>query len=300
MRCSAIIEEAVSRDIECVIVGRLGGLDWVEARLKAIRALHFEDQGAFQIALGEDVLVIDSYDIPITDRFIQPNEWRLVVSISDDVTPTYAADLVIHPSIDFIPQGVGQAKLITGAKYIPFRKSISKSKVPNSTSVGKVVVFGGGSDQYNFALFMAQGLAKIEEFESAVFFSNSHSQIKSLDSRFEVKNFGPLLDAELDNAALVFTTASTSSLEIIAREIPLGVCCVAENQVSYFEALTKNQLAAGIGRYNPAGNWEIDWIMVTQLLLDSDFRRKLLETSKGFVDLLGSQRIVDEILTLLN
>ena len=118
MRCSAIIEEAVSRDIECVVVGTLGGLKWLESRLKTIGAQHFEDQDNFEVAKGEDILVIDSYHLPIDESFIQENNWKLVVSIADDVTPNYNASLIVHPGIDTISNHQNNTKIITGKDYV--------------------------------------------------------------------------------------------------------------------------------------------------------------------------------------
>ena len=163
-----------------------------------------------------------------------------------------------------------------------------------------MIIFGGGSDKFNFACAMALGLANIPEFNRAVFISDLQTEIESMDSRFEVKVFGTELDAELESADLVFTTASTSSLEIIAREIPLGICCVANNQKSYFDALTDLEIAAGIGEHSTTGDWELHWVMIRKLIRGSNFRRMISRNSKGYFDLLGSQRIVDEILSLVN
>jgi spore coat polysaccharide biosynthesis predicted glycosyltransferase SpsG len=300
MRCSAIIEEAVSRNIECVVVGTLGNLKWLETRLKTIGALHFENQDNFEITKGEDILIIDSYNLPIDESFIQEKNWRFVVSVVDDVTPDYNATLLVHPGIDSIPLDQNNTSVITGKDYVPFRKSIVKSKNTIKGHVENIIVFGGGSDKRNFACAMAQGLANMPGFDRAVFFSDFQKEIESADSRFEVKFFGTDLDTELDNADLVFTTASTSSLEIIAREIPLGICCVADNQKSYFDALTDLEIAAGIGEYSFSGEWELNWVMINKLIRDSSFRRMITKNSKGYFDLLGSQRIVDRILGLLN
>ena len=300
MRCSAIIEEAVSRNLECIVVGNLGGLGWLESHLQNIGATHVEDESKYQIDKGKDVLIIDSYFLSTTGSFLQEQNWKLVVSISDDLTPKYKAALVVHPGIDQFSLTQSSAKLITGKKYIPLRKSISKSKLGAQVNDPKVVVFGGGSDKHNFALYMALGLTKMQGYKSVTFFSSLDREIRSLNSRFDVKNFGPALDAELESADLVFTTASTSSLEVIAREIPLGICCVANNQISYYEALTELEIAAGIGKRLSAEDYELEWGKIHLLIVDASFRQRLKEKSQGFLDLSGSQRILDEIERLLS
>jgi len=299
MRCSAIIEEAVSRNMNCVVVGKLGGLDWLKSHLQKIGATHVEDENEFHINKDGDVLIIDSYHLPTTASFLQEKKWRLVVSISDEVTPKYNVALVVHPGIDSFTLVENNAKLLTGKNYIPLRKSISKRKLGEQVTAPKIVVFGGGSDKHNFALFMALGLAKMQGYKSVMFFSSLDREIRSLNSRFEVRAFGPALDTELESADLVFTTASTSSLEVIAREIPLGICCVADNQISYYEALTELEIAVGIGKLRSAEDYKLDWEKIHQLIVDASFRQRLQEKSQGFLDLSGSQRILDEIERLL-
>jgi spore coat polysaccharide biosynthesis predicted glycosyltransferase SpsG len=298
MRCSAIIEEATARGISCVVIGRLGGVRWLEDRLISIRALHYENEESFQIADGEDILVIDSYEIPVTHEFIQPKNWKAVVSISDDATPDYLTSLVIHPGIDEFRNAENAIRVLKGAQFIPFRKSIKKSLREKNSPLRKIVIFAGGIDNFGFALNLARNLKEVREFNEAVFFSNSQAEITSLDSRFIVRDFGPLLDAELENADLVFTTASTSSLEIIAREIPVGICFSVDNQIPYFDALIKEEVAFGIGNLSPAKHWELNQAAIERLIADSNLRDQLSTNSSGFLDLLGGQRLVDEILKL--
>ena len=298
MRCSAIIEEATARGISSVVIGRLGGIGWLEDRLISIGALHYENEESFPIADGEDILIIDSYEIPVTHEFIQPKNWKTVVSISDDATPNYLASLVIHPGIDEFRNAENEIRVLKGAKFIPFRKSIKKSLRMKNSPLHKIVIFAGGIDNFGFALNLARYLKEISDFSEAVFFASAQSEITSLDSRFVVRDFGPLLDVELEDADLVFTTASTSSLEIIAREIPVGICFSVDNQISYFEALIKEEVAFGIGNLNPAKNWELNKLAIERLIGDSNLRHQLSTNSSGLLDLLGSQRLVDEILKL--
>ncbi len=298
MRTSAIIEEAVHRGIGCVVVGSLGGMAWLEERLRNVGARHFEDPFQFQLDNVNDILVIDSYELPLNDSFIQPHRWKSVVSISDHVTPKYLADLVIHPGIDQVFRPSGDSKFLTGPNFVPFRKSIRKSSRPDYDSVYKIVVFAGGADKFGFGSAMATGLAKLPAFQTAVFFTNSKDGIVQLDPRFEAMDIGFTLDKELETADLVFSTASTSSLEIVAREIPLAVCFTVENQVPYFDALVHQGLAQGIGGLDSQGHWKLDWGSISAVISDSRVRRKLLSNSSGYFDLLGSKRIVDEILKL--
>jgi len=295
MRCSAIIEEAVSRNIRCVVVGHMGGIKWLENRLIQIGATFVEDWDDFQISKESDVLVIDSYEIPVTDSFIQPTRWKSVVSIADDETPNYTSNIVIHPGLDSISEKQSGTKFLTGAEYIPLRRGIQKSKKYNFSKVNKVVIFGGGSDKFEMASALANELISIKQFERAFFLTDLKHEIASLDPRFQVVEIGAALDNVLVDADLVFTTASTSSLEIIAREVPLAVCSSVNNQTPYLKALVDQGLAVGVGSINNSGTWNLDSKSIKALFTDPNLRYQLRKKSSGFLDLLGSQRIVNEI-----
>lgn len=295
MRCSAIIEEAVSRDIECIVVGSMGGIEWLERRLMQLGTTYLEDWKNFQFSKVTDVLVIDSYKISVTDRFIQPRNWKSIVNIADEETPNYTSNLIIHPGIDSISDKKSGARILTGPDFIPLRRNIKKSEIFNNREVKKVVVFGGGSDKFHFASAIANELIEIKLFENAVFFTDSNQEISTLDSRFQIIEFGAALDDVLIDADLVFTTASTSSLEIIAREIPLAVCSSVSNQEPYLRALSEKRLALGVGSLDSSGNWNLDSALIGELFNDPNHRYQLRRNSFGFLDLLGSQRIVNEL-----
>ena len=131
-----------------------------------------------------------------------------------------------------------------------------------------------------------------------MFFSNQRSEIEKLDDRFKVLDFGDCLDAEIETSDLVLTTASTSSLEVIARELPLGVVCAASNQIRNYHALGENEIAAQIGERDSMGLWSFDLVALSKLINDFNYRTRLVNNSTGILDLEGSRRIVDIILEL--
>ncbi len=298
MRCSAIIEEAISRNISCAIVGHMGGIKWLENRLTQLGVKLFEDCSEFQISKKSDVLIIDSYRIPVSNSFIQPTRWKSVVNIADEETPNYSSSLVIHPGIDSIKEKQSGGKFLTGPKYIPLRRDIQKSNKYSFAKVKKVVVFGGGSDKFKLASAVAGELKNVKQFESAYFLTDLKDEISSIDSRFQVVEFGPALDSFLADADLVFTTASTSSLEVVAREIPLAVCSSVDNQKSYLKALVDRGLAVGVGSLNNSETWKLEKNVIQDLFTDPNLRFQMREKSSGFLDLLGSHRIVNEIQNL--
>ncbi len=298
MRCAAVIEEAQTRDFECVLVGNLGGIVWLENYLSSLRVKVITSADDFRLKAKYDTLILDSYSIPKFEPFIQAENWKSVIVISDDSTPKYLADLVIHLSLSELNNEGINTRHISGSKFIPFRKSIQKSKNPVNIEVKKVLIFAGGTDQLNFAWSMANGLAHIHDFVQAVFISNLSDEITSIDPRFVTRPFGSAIDLELLDADIVFTTASTSSLEIIAREIPLGICYAADNQVPYFNNLVQRGLAIDIGKIETNDRWNLNWERIGLLLSDYSVRKRILKNAEGFFDLQGARRIVDEIVKI--
>ena len=100
MRSSAIAEEAIARGIPSFFVGKISDLTWVSERIRGLGFIQvLENSSEFIPDENEDILIIDSYEIPTDDVFVQLRNWSKVVSIFDELTPDYSCDLRIHPSL---------------------------------------------------------------------------------------------------------------------------------------------------------------------------------------------------------
>ena len=72
MRSSAIAEEAISRGVPCLFVGKISELDWVRERIRGLGFMQvFENTSEFVPDKNQDILIIDSYEIPADHEFIQ-------------------------------------------------------------------------------------------------------------------------------------------------------------------------------------------------------------------------------------
>lgn len=299
MRCSAIAEEAISRGISAMLVGSTGGLAWLDKRLDelGIDVLSIQDFQYFEFSVG-DVLVTDSYSSQKIEHFISRSNGIRVVALIDNVTPEHDADLFIHPGLDGSWFSGERAKFIFGANFIPLRKSIKKLDVGLGAKLNKLLVFGGGTDPFGFGPAIAESLRGHEGFQEAVFFSSAESGIEELDNRFRVMPVGAALDVEIEDADLVFTTASTSSLEIVAREIPLGIGCAVANQSNYYKALSELNVSIPLGVRMIHGKWNLDYDSMWELITNAKLRENLIVNARGFIDLHGARRILDAILDL--
>jgi spore coat polysaccharide biosynthesis predicted glycosyltransferase SpsG len=297
MRCSAIAEEAIAQGLDCILVGSLGGVHWLEKRYADIEC-HVIPVGDFQKSQKGDVLIIDSYSLQRDDKFITQNAWKFRVDIVDEFTPVRDSDLFIHPGLESKWFKGDREKFLFGPKFIPIRKSITKNLVHKPKKLSKLVVFGGGTDTYGFAKVMSRELCGLYGFDQAIFFSTDQEYIEKIDSRFRVISFGDTLDHELIDADLVFTTASTSSIEVIVRELPLGVACSVDNQFAFYEALINARIAESVGERVTSGAWKMRSDAIKRLIADINFRDELRMATHDFIDLSGAKRILDAIIAI--
>jgi spore coat polysaccharide biosynthesis predicted glycosyltransferase SpsG len=297
MRCSAIIEEARARGIECLLVGSFGGIQWIEERYANLKCPVIS-QDAFSDSQQGDVLILDSYLIASDDKFVTQHQWRATVDITDEKTPLRNFNLTIHPGLSGDWFKGNRANFLFGPRYVPIRKSILKSLDNQPGKSTRIVIFGGGTDTHGFAKIIALELRGLLGFDQAIFFSQDKNYIEKLDTRFHVLPVGRALDEELSKANIVFTTASTSSLEVVAREIPLGVGCSVDNQIEYFKALGRSKVAAQIGERVTSGVWKMRSDVIKKLIRDGNFQKELRTATHDFIDLDGTKRIVDAIISL--
>jgi len=297
MRCSAIIEEAHARGIECLLVGSLGSIQWIEERYVTVKCPVISQED-FRNSQRGDVLILDSYSIASDDKFVTQHQWRSTVDISDEKSPVRNFNLIIHPGLSGDWFTGNRANFLFGPKYIPIRKSILKGLGSQPGKPTRIVIFGGGTDTYGFAKNMGHELRNLSGFDQAIFFSSERDYIEKLDPRFHVLPLGRALDEELSKANIVFTTASTSSLEVVARELPLGVACSVDNQIEYFEALESSKVAAQIGERVTSGSWKMRSDVIKNLINDEKFQEELRSATHDFIDLDGAKRIVDAIISL--
>jgi len=300
MRSSAIAEELIARGENVVFVGQISDLPWVEERITSLGFIQIHnDPGDFNSNPNSDVLLLDSYEIPVSDDFINSENWLHIVAIVDELTPSYLCTLRIHPGLDSNWVGDSKVPILAGPKYIPFRSSISK----NIHAVGqeqhelKIAVVAGGSDPYGLVNEIAKILSVIPEQFEVYLFSNSVLG-SSLDTRFHVIEVGQQLDELTKSVDLVLTTSSTSSLEFLARGHCVGIICAVDNQEQYYNSLGELAVAAQIGFRNSDKEWKLDKEKISLLITSSELRANLLEKAKGLIDFKGASRIVDAIRTL--
>lgn len=297
MRSSAIAEEAIARGIPSFFVGKISDLTWVSERIRGLGFIQvLENSSEFIPDENEDILIIDSYEIPTDDVFVQLRNWSKVVSIFDELTPDYSCDLRIHPGLTKAWPKRFSGSTLSGPKFVPLRKSIKNSTENTPKGTLEVLVVGGGSDAYGFVPAVVNLLTQLTQDFHATIFTNSFLSM-DLGERFTVSEIGLNLDLIANTADLVFTTASTTSLEFLARGSAVAIGCAVDNQELYYKELSGGDYAAPIGEFLN-NEWHLDAELIQELLSSETFRVTLKANSANLIDLNGAKRIVDEILKL--
>jgi spore coat polysaccharide biosynthesis predicted glycosyltransferase SpsG len=129
----------------------------------------------------------------------------------------------------------------------------------------------------------------------------SDSDIQSKTGKvFRVFPVGPEMDKIISEVDLVITTAGTSCLEFIAREIPTGIVSVTENQDSNYKELSARKLVEPLGFFRKDTGWQIKIPSLDKLISSDSLRISLKNNCKDVVDLNGSNRVLDFILSQIN
>ena len=299
MRSSVLAEEAISQGFECIFVGEILDLDWVSLRISKLGFSQvYSSQEMFNAKAESDVLILDSYSIPISDPFIQKKSWKMLMTISDEITPRYESDIELRPGLAKEILSQEAPLVLSGPDYILIRKGIAKStREKMGGGVLRVLVVGGGSDPFGFVAAIAELLASVETDMEVHLFTNQAILIDT-ETHFIEHEIGSELDLIANSVDLVLTTASTSALEFIAREIPTGVACAVENQKETYEQIGRLGFGSQIGVRNSRGDWEFDKKEIVELLDDRSKRDSLVLATQMLIDLKGAKRVFDTLVTL--
>jgi spore coat polysaccharide biosynthesis predicted glycosyltransferase SpsG len=295
MRSLAILEELRTRNVQLVFIGKIQDSDWLTTKINNFgfdQVLNNEDE--FTPSFKSDILILDSYTVSVDNPFITNPNWKKIVILCDELTPNYFGDLYIHPGLEADWFRFTNRKILFGTNYIPLRKTIKKNKKRDSAL--RIIIVGGGTNPSNFVEGVAAILNQSSADFEAICFTPTELKVK-LDSRFTRLSTGADLDTYANYSDLAFTTASTTGLEFIAREVACGVGCAIDNQKQYYDVLVKNEVAYPIGTIKNSA-WSLDKVAILSLLDSQNLRKRLVDRCRDFIDLRGSTRIADEILGL--
>ncbi len=296
MRSAVLAEEAVSRGHDCVFIGQISSLEWVHSYIQKIGFSEiYQSENEFVSNNKNDYLVLDSYTLEPSSKFLSKKNWRKILSISDMTTPKYYSDIELNSGLRLKTSLKSERVLLSGLEYSLIRRNIIKSRNSENLALPlKVMIVGGGTDPFNFAEAISKCLFQINRSLEIHVFGN---KFISSSGRCKVFNhpFGSDLDLVALEMNLALTTASTSSLEFLAREIPLGVVCAVNNQRQLYEELGESGYAVQLGCLEEGEMWNFSISNLRELIGSAEKRNQLRLLTKGLVDLMGASRVMDEL-----
>jgi spore coat polysaccharide biosynthesis predicted glycosyltransferase SpsG/RimJ/RimL family protein N-acetyltransferase len=297
MRILGLLEELVLQKYSVVFIGDIHEFSWISERIKELKLVtYFSTESEFTVNRLTDILILDSYKHSKTSNFLEIEKWKFVIVFFDEHTPNYNATLKIHPGLRKNWPEISGQKILSGSDFIPIRKTIKRISVAEESKKLVITVVGGGIDKFNFAVEISKIITKVEADFEVNFFSNELNEIKP-DPRFNLFPIGAELDSIGNKSELVFTTASTTCLEFIARGCAVGICSTTENQKQYYNELPRLGVAAPIGEIID-GVWKLDLVVIERLIVSKDYRDEYTKNSTNLIDLGGASRILNEIISL--
>jgi len=299
MRTLSIAEALCELSFEVALVGSIIEVPWLS---RLIRDSVF---GSISSPVGfkptyEDVLIIDSYNLPVTDKLITETTWKARACLVDRITPQYVADVYFNTApIQTWFQNTMRASvpIFFGIEYIPVRQSFDAkiSKDYKSPQICKVICVAGGSDPTNLAASFRKVLIGLDDEFDATIFTNEY--LKN-ERKIAIRPIGPDFHEELQLADLVLTAAGTTVWELLQRRIPFGVACAAQNQRDNYSYLTKHNLALPLGEYS--SDWILDINAIRDLILDSNLRQSLIRNADELNFGQGAINIAKELIAINN
>ncbi len=295
MRVTTIAQAALKMGYECHFVGDIQSLTWVK---EYITSLGFKSVSGsldrISLSWHDSILVFDSYTLSSSSGCLRPSEWALTVNVCDRYTPKYPADLYIlqdlSPTVDSKHPNV-----FSGPDFTLLREEIVKCSISRDYGTPlKVVVTGGGSDPYFFVRNLLHELVSVQyEMEIHTFANYFLPEYSSLN--VIQHSPGLQLDRVAKDAGLAITTASTTSLEFIAREIPTLIACVTNNQIPNYRELVNLGYALPIGSRDEYGFWAFNSKTLESAITEPRVRDVLRKRIRGLIDLGATTRVMNEV-----
>ncbi|MGH3368883.1 MAG: PseG/SpsG family protein [Nocardioidaceae bacterium] len=318
MRCLALAEELMERDLAVVFCAEVGSVPWAEEQL-ARRGIGWvppvgSAQGHAELARRHDavLMVIDSY-------VLAPEVYAAVRSAGTPVLALVDGDLAGREADVYVDQNLGSELLhpplpegavrLAGLDYSLMRDEILEARRGGpqrrpETGVTEVFAFFGGTDAFGAAPEVARALVETGlRFSATVVAGNDATADALTDLPVaegqRVRVIGPTtrLVEHVQRADVVLSAAGTSTWELMCLGAATGLVCVADNQVLGYERMLAAGAAVGLGTLAEVrGHSGATVRALTTLLSDEATRARLRTEGRRLVDGAGRRRVVDAAL----
>lgn len=315
VRCLALAEELLSRGIEVVLLGELGGVAWAERQVSA-RGLALlpgprSPAGLVSAARLHDLhaVVLDSYTLDPACAAALRAAGVAVLAIVDGDARGQDADLYLDQNLGATPV---DDRWLTGPRYVLLRDSVRtlrrdarRAPPPQRDGGGespRVLCFFGGTDAGGAAPVVARSLAATgAAFAATVVTTHAHQVDPPLAAGQSCATRPPTDDLPRLAVAsdLVVTACGSGVWEMLHLGVPMALVWAAENQRDSYRRLVAAGLAAGLGHIDEVRAAPAEAVARLGVLLADQGRRAALAVQgKGLIDGRGRERVADAVLSV--
>lgn len=301
LRLVPIAEELLAVGFDVIFVGDISEISWIQKLLQEIGVSEFYAINDFRLSSLNQTLIFDSYTLNPDHPFLYLTNWDFVISIVDSNSPKYHADLYINPypfSNWEPPLEHGDNAILAGLNFVLLRDSLRRVKqlpyLPN-TPIPRIIVSGGGVDNYNFCNEFTRILKNITLPYKATVFASDYSD-KLLDPRIDYEPIGRNFDNSVYGTDIFFITSGLTSWELMANGGVVGVAVSVSNQLENYKNIVEKCLGVGIGERDDKGKWHFNEELIFKMIFDIDFRMSFYKRTKEMISIHGTQNVIAAIL----
>lgn len=260
---------------------------------------------------GFDWLVVDHYELDaVWERTLRPHA-RKLMAIDDIANRPHDCDLLLDQNYESTERYKGLAsescRLLLGPKFALLRPEYAdyrKSMMPRIEELRRVLVFFGGTDQYNMTGLSLEALSQREfrHLDVDVVVGANYMFREKLDRQVAERPktiiYGPrphLADL-MAQADLAIGAGGVTNWERMCLGLPSLVITLAENQVPISKILGNEGVLKLVGSADSSTVKDIRNALLDELQTHRYLRSTEMAMKK--CDGLGVERVVDALLTI--
>lgn len=260
---------------------------------------------------GIDWLVVDHYQIDITwERMLRPHTCKLMV-IDDLANRNHDCDLLLDQNYDSQERYKGRViqncHLLLGPRFALLRPEYSayrKSMKPRNEALQRVLVYFGGTDQYNMTGLSLKALSQREfrhlDVDVVVGYNYKHREELDCQAverpRTVIYGLRPHLADLMSQADLAIGAGGVTNWERMCLGLPSLVVTLAENQVPISRILDSDGAIRLVGNFEGLTAVDIRDALIDEIEMHRYLRR--VEVAMSKCDGLGVSRVINALLKL--
>lgn len=258
-----------------------------------------------------DAVIADAYPVDTAYQRAVRRHAALAI-LADHDRHAVAADLLVNanlyaPDLNYRYEDDPPRELL-GPKYAPLREPIADlagRAPPWREDPERTIITMGGSDVQELTPTIVRAHDGLDVTLDAVvgpYFSTRLEQeirevAQEVSPEVRVVRNPDDLPERMFEADLAITTASSTIYELFALGTPMVCCSVAENQRPIAQALRDRDAASVVDAIDAMSAFEA---AIEADLQDPNLRRRRLEQGRELVDGRGAERVLGEVLSLVD